>query len=163
MVEEPTAEEPTPGQHDPPPSTLRRRKRRVRGYSLDTDDEDTDGESVCTDSSHPPRDEHFPPIPDPTAPDPTMQPSVDPDGAHCAREPDVLPRYSEAAEPARLAWPERMLDRVAPYAELREAERTAHAPARTERFDKVLARLLTEWYVVAASVSPLLWCLCGVC
>ena len=36
---------------------------------------------------------------------------------------------------------------------LLEAERVPQDHARMERFDKVLARLLTEWYVVAASVS----------
>ena len=81
--------------------------------------------------------------------------SEDMDGAHSAREPELPPRYSESAERIPLSWGERMLDRVAPYAELLEAERIPHDHARTERFDKVLARLLTEWYVVAASVSTL--------
>lgn len=153
-------DEPTPDV--PPPTTLRRRKRRVRGYSLDTDDEGEDSDSVSVKSSCPstPRDEYFPPVPDITDPDrsalsSTMLGSEDMDGAHSAREPELLPRYSESAERIPLSWGERMLDRVAPYAELLEAERVPHERARTERFDKVLARLLTEWYVVAASVNKL--------
>lgn len=84
-----------------------------------------------------------------------MPGSVDTDGALSAREPDLLPRYSdpESVAPVLLSWGERVLDRVAPYAELLEAERVPQDHARMERFDKVLARLLTEWYVVAASVS----------
>lgn len=162
---ETAVDEPTPEQDDPPPNTLRRRKPRIRGYSLDTDDEnedeDEDDEAASIESSYPstPRDDYFPPIPDLDKPalDPTILGSADTDrdGTHSAREPDLLPRYTESVERLPLSWGERVLDRVAPYAELREAERVLSEHARTERFDKVLARLLTEWYVVAASVSEL--------
>ncbi|KZT63633.1 hypothetical protein DAEQUDRAFT_733601 [Daedalea quercina L-15889] len=143
-------------QPDVPPSGVRRRKRRIRGYSLNTDDEDGESVSAAT-SSYPgsPREEYFPPIDDTEKPVFESTMNETPESMYSMRSPDVLPRYSEhAGQSMRLSWGERVLNRISPYAELYEAQQSPEC-TRDERFDKVLARLLTEWYVVAASLLAL--------
>ncbi|KAH9926372.1 uncharacterized protein B0H18DRAFT_1005746 [Fomitopsis serialis] len=144
----------TPEPSGKPPNGIRRRKRRIRGYSLNTDDEE-DAVSGSEASAYPdaPQDEYFPPADDTdkSTYEPAIAMEETPEFVHSAHTPDVLPRYSEQAESPQFSWGERMLDRVAPYSDLYEAERTQNH----ERFDKVLARLLTEWYVAAASLLAL--------
>ncbi|KAH9830513.1 uncharacterized protein C8Q71DRAFT_368996 [Rhodofomes roseus] len=139
----------TPDHAGPPPNGLRKR-RRIRGYSLNTDEEDAASYSDAS-YTESPRDEYFSQVDDAekSTHDTTMDET--PHSMHSVHTPDVLPRYSEHADPLRLSWGERMIDRFSPYTELYEAQRTEDY----ERFDKVLARLLTEWYVVAASLLAL--------
>lgn len=60
--------------------------------------------------------------------------------------PSILPRHvGEMGVPESLSTVERMVDVFAPYKELSEATDEG-------AIDKVLGRLLTEWYVVGASV-----------
>lgn len=61
--------------------------------------------------------------------------------------PRVLPRYVDQMSLAgSFTVAETALDYFAPYKELSEA-------SEDSEFEKVLGRLLTEWYVVGASVS----------
>lgn len=127
---------------------LRRRRRRIKGYSLDSDAED--GNSSSSDS-HMAQNANYPPTPEPyeypyVGFDEVESPQCT---ASSLGTPTPLPRYAErAVEDGSLSLAEAIVDSFAPYRELRHAELEAD-------FDKVLGRLLTEWYVVGASVRTL--------
>lgn len=137
-------------------SGLRRRlkgkKRRLRGFKITSDMEDTDS-SICEDESPPrtPRDDQFP---------------SHLRGVHYDEVHDKIPVHGEVAEEIgisslssvlpqyavdtlsvqySLSSFEWCLDRMSPYSEMNEA-------SSEEDYEKVLGRLLTEWYVVGASV-----------
>lgn len=83
----------------------------------------------------------------PACDDETDVVTVVPDNGEVAISPRILPQYvGEISVADSRSTIERMVDMFAPYKELCEA---------TEEGDieKVLGRLLTEWYVVGASVS----------
>lgn len=80
--------------------------------------------------------------------------------------PSLLPTHSgQVTEPPTDGLPpsillaEAFVDRFAPCHELREAEKSCDL----EKAEKVLGRLLTEWYVVGASVSRTSPLLVGSC
>ncbi|OSX66820.1 hypothetical protein POSPLADRAFT_1072046 [Postia placenta MAD-698-R-SB12] len=124
---------------------LRRRRRRIKGYSLDSEAED--GNSSSSDS-HISQHANYPPTPEPyeyshVGFDEVESPQCT---ASSLGTPTPLPRYAErAVEDVTLSFAEAVVDSFAPYRELRHAELEAD-------FDKVLGRLLTEWYVVGASL-----------
>lgn len=138
-------------------SGLRRRKRRkVRGYISDDDCYDDDAGysgSSCSESPAPPtpQDEYFPPIPDDE--DSGYGGTCGDDESEVVFWPRILPmqvdQMSVMSVQASLSFAEACLDRYAPYHELREADEEGDC----EKAEKVLGRLLTEWYVVGASVS----------
>ncbi|TFK83225.1 hypothetical protein K466DRAFT_555406 [Polyporus arcularius HHB13444] len=126
----------------------RRKKRRIKGFHLDSDSDAYPAESSCSDEeSDPPptpRDDYFPPIYEET----------------CGEEeaiisPSMLPRYSDqmtvVSVEASLSFVEACVDRFAPYRELHEAEDEGDC----DKAEKVLGRLMTEWYVVGASLLGL--------
>ncbi len=142
----------------------RRRKRpKFRGYSINTSDDEPCPSSAETSS--------FPPSPDSqtvflpnsyeTNPDIYLKPDEGADitmitivDAEDLIMPSILPRHvGEMGIPDSLSTVERMVDVFAPYKELSEATDEGD-------IEKVLGRLLTEWYVVGASVRlfiPSLW------
>ena len=125
----------------------RRTKRRLKGFHIDSDSDAYPAESSScsdeeSDSPPTPQDEYFPPLPIYEG---------------CEEEevvisPSVLPRYADqmsvVSVEASLSFAEACIDRFAPYHELREAEEENDC----DKAEKVLGRLLTEWYVVGASV-----------
>ena len=122
-------------------NVLRNRKKKPKPYTINTTDDGSSSDSSC-----------YPPSPVDLHPDfcPTVYGAggviYDDDitpSASCS----VLPQYTEQEVIVRqLSFIERLLDRFAPYEELCYAEHDS-------QFEKVLGRLLTEWYVVGASVS----------
>ncbi|RPD54492.1 hypothetical protein L226DRAFT_494380 [Lentinus tigrinus ALCF2SS1-7] len=126
----------------------RRRKRRVKGFHLDSDSDAYPSESSCfgdeSDSPPTPQDDYFPPLYDAGC-----------GGEEVVFSPSVLPQYADqisvVSVEASRSFAEACVDRFAPYFELREAEEEGDC----EKADKVLGRLLTEWYVVGASLLGL--------
>ncbi|KAH9914722.1 hypothetical protein B0H21DRAFT_828294 [Amylocystis lapponica] len=124
----------------------KRRKRRIRGYQIDSDDEDGGSDSYES-SNHPsPQDGYFPPF-------------IQDDSQSGGLEQDVegprwfagmmLPRYADqSGVDDSLSLPERFVDVFAPYHELRRATLDSD-------YEKILGRLLTEWYVVGGSLLAL--------
>lgn len=142
---EPASDHPAP---DANANQLRRRMpRKLKGYCIDSD---AGANGYSSDESlYPPtpQDDYFPPMPTHPAKGMAAPESEYPD-------PEMLPEVSETATDVQLTLFESLLDVFAPYHEMREAR----LQCDHDRYDKVLARLLTEWYVVGASVSypPLL-------
>ncbi|KAI0801529.1 hypothetical protein C8Q74DRAFT_499009 [Fomes fomentarius] len=138
---------------------LRRRKRRkVRSYMSDDDyydDEAGYSGSSCSESPAPPtpQDEYFPPIPDDE--DSGYGGTCGDDESEVVFWPRILPmqvdQMSVVSVQASFSFAEACLDRYAPYHELREADEEGDC----EKAEKVLGRLLTEWYVVGASLLAL--------
>ena len=126
----------------------RRKKRRVKGFHIDSDSDAYPAESSScsdeeSDSLPTPQDEYFPPLP--------IYEGCE--EGEVVISPSVLPRYADqmsvVSVEASLSFAEACIDRFAPYHELREAEEENDC----DKAEKVLGRLLTEWYVVGASVS----------
>ncbi|KAI0696892.1 hypothetical protein C8T65DRAFT_663130 [Cerioporus squamosus] len=127
----------------------RRRKQRVTGFKVDSDSDTYPAESsscsgVESDSPPTPQDDYFPPLYD----EGCVEEEI-------AISPSMLPRYADqisvVSVEASLSFAEACVDRFAPYHELREAEEEGDS----EKGEKVLGRLLTEWYVVGASLLGL--------
>ncbi|KAI0674017.1 hypothetical protein C8Q78DRAFT_666780 [Trametes maxima] len=134
------------------PSSLRRR-RRVRGFRVDSDSDGGASESSCEDPWAPP-----------TPPDDYLGEYGDNDCgcdlfAGLAEEAEISPcvlpsnhgQVSVVSMRGSLSFAEAMVDSYAPYHELREADDENDV----EKAEKVLGRLLTEWYVVGASLLAL--------
>ena len=151
--EMPSAKESEPLVLDSPSGLRRRKRRKIRGYMSSDDDCD---DACCSESSadesaapRTPQDEYFPPIPDEDSGY----------GGGCGDDDStvffarILPMQVDQASivsvQASLSFAEACVDRFAPYHELREADEEGDC----EKAEKVLGRLLTEWYVVGASVS----------
>ncbi|KAI0640328.1 hypothetical protein C8Q77DRAFT_1086012 [Trametes polyzona] len=138
------------------PSGLRRRRRKARGFRIDSESEGHPSDSSGDESWMPP-----------TPPDDYFDGAYDggSEGAcACAGEeameeavvsPCILPVHSlqEGAitvSPS-LSVAESMLDTFAPYHDLREADEENDV----EKAERILERLRTEWYVVGASLLGL--------
>lgn len=117
---------------DPPDHKDRHlRRRRNVGYFIDSDIEP---ESTSDHSYTPtPRDEYRTFMEEDASGEPCM--------------PSLLPQYADAADADgfQLSPAERLIDVFAPLGELKEA-------TGDHEYEKILGRLLTEWYVVGASV-----------
>ncbi|TCD59964.1 hypothetical protein EIP91_011005 [Steccherinum ochraceum] len=138
-----------------PSHTIRRRKKKpkIRGYTVNTDDEDDHGALLSS-----PESLSYPPSP-------THSPSFDiiwdkdevtfTDGVGVVLSPSedwiaprVLPRFIDQVSLAgsmSLSAAETLLDWIAPYRELTQAE-------EDQEYEKVLGKMLTEWYVVGGSL-----------
>ncbi|KAI1791999.1 hypothetical protein LXA43DRAFT_370993 [Ganoderma leucocontextum] len=143
---------------------LRRRRRRrskrprVRGFDVDSDEPAAEASS-SEESYFPetPEDEHFPPI---YEDEPRWKFGAGVDGCEegdgeVVFSPSVLPVHAEQVDVvgvrASVSFAEGCLYWISPYEELREAAEGEDC----EMAEKVLARLLTEWYVVGASLLAL--------
>ena len=146
----------------------RHKKPKVRGFHVDSDShaetdssEDEEGSSCYPDT---PEDEHFPTI---YENEPGFKFRNENEGGEdgygygygegeeegVVFSPSVLPVHAEqmgvGSASASVSFAERCLYWISPYEEIREAAEDGDC----EKAEKVLARLLTEWYVVGASVS----------
>ncbi|PCH34472.1 hypothetical protein WOLCODRAFT_135730 [Wolfiporia cocos MD-104 SS10] len=127
-----------------------RRRKRIKGYCIDSGDEL--GDSTASDSYPPtPRDEHFPPFriddESESGEDKMAEPSSSSLGGWLSAM--SLPLHvDQISVHGSLSLAESIVDSFAPYRELQEATLDAD-------YDKVLGRLLTEWYVVGASLLAL--------
>ncbi|THH22405.1 hypothetical protein EUX98_g8200 [Antrodiella citrinella] len=133
------------------PTTLRRRKKpRVKGYCINTSDEEVLSSLESLSSC----------LPSPTDVPPYQSFDIEWDKDECADveptivlapseswlAPRVLPRYIDQVSLAGgMNVAERVLDWVGPYKEMRDAE-------EEEAVEKIMGRLLTEWYVVGGSL-----------
>ncbi|KAI0829114.1 hypothetical protein BC628DRAFT_1409086 [Trametes gibbosa] len=137
------------------PSGLRRRKRRTRGFRVDSASEGDMSDSSVEEPWMPP-----------TPPDDYIgayeRGSEDACGypeqeeSECVvTSPCLLPMHSEQATiysmRPTLSLAESFVDSFGPYHELREADEEDDV----EKAEKILGRLLTEWYVVGASLLAL--------
>ncbi|KAM5538370.1 hypothetical protein V8D89_007972 [Ganoderma adspersum] len=143
---------------------LRRRRRhkkpKVRGFHVDSDSHaETESSSGEESSCYPatPEDEHFPTI---YEDEPGFKFRNEYGEDEYGEEgvmfsPSVLPVHTErvgvAGVSASGSFAERCLYWISPYEEIREAAEDGDC----EKAEKVLARLLTEWYVVGASLLAL--------
>ena len=124
----------------------------MRGFHVDSDSHaDT---SSGEESPYPetPEHEYFPPIYEDEPGFKFREGSVEEEVA--AVSPRILPLHAGQGnavdvQAASMSFMERCLYWMSPYEELKEAE----AAGDTDKAEKVLGRLLTEWYVVGASVS----------
>ncbi|KAI0352199.1 hypothetical protein OH77DRAFT_1498079 [Trametes cingulata] len=159
VADEPASERPW---EQPPPETLGgstglRRRRRVRGFRVDSDQSDG---NVSESSGEEPW------VP-PTPPDDYFSQPYDADSEDVCGSilrdeveeafisPSLLPRHADQVSMSSmqrsLSFAESVVDSFTPYHELREADEEDDV----EKAEKVLARLLTEWYVVGASLLAL--------
>ncbi|GBE77175.1 hypothetical protein SCP_0100470 [Sparassis crispa] len=127
----------------------RRRRRRIQGYRIGSDDDPCT--SVSCESSGPstPHEEYFPSFrEDDSFEDNSFEfnDSKESGGWFSSM---MLPRYvDQISMQTPLSLAESILDIFTPYRELQEATLECD-------FEKVLGRLLTEWYVVGASLLAL--------
>ncbi|OCH90040.1 hypothetical protein OBBRIDRAFT_628773 [Obba rivulosa] len=134
---EPTIDEAAPNQ------LRHRRPRKLRPYCIDSDV--PEGECTSDEASYPstPHDDYFPIMSTHSAKGMVV------DDLECA-DPEMLSQQVTSNEDVQLTVFEHFIDVFAPYHEMREAR--LEDPPDCERYEKVLARLLTEWYVVGASL-----------
>ena len=137
----------------------RRKKPRVRGFHVDSDShaESSSGEESYFPET--PEDERFPPTIFEDEPGFKFRDGDGEDlyfGEGVMFSPSVLPVHREGGGVggvvslrAPVSFAESCLYWISPYEELREAAEGEDC----EEAEKVLGRLLTEWYVVGASVS----------
>ncbi|KIP03921.1 hypothetical protein PHLGIDRAFT_110314 [Phlebiopsis gigantea 11061_1 CR5-6] len=127
----------------------RRRKEKLKPYYLDSceDDEGSYSESSCPPT--PPYQQDYLSYSYDADADTTFDSSVFPiiEGMDDQCMPNILPQYagepSKAEEESQLSLVESFVDLFAPYREMSHPEC---------EFNKVLARLLTEWYAIGASL-----------
>ncbi|KAL6303935.1 hypothetical protein BKA93DRAFT_826150 [Sparassis latifolia] len=122
----------------------RRRRRRIQGYRIGSDDDPCT--SVSCESSGPstPHEEYFPSFREDDSFE--FNDSKENGGWFSSM---MLPRYvDQISMQTPLSLAESILDIFTPYRELQEATLECD-------FEKVLGRLLTEWYVVGASLLAL--------
>ncbi|KAH9854503.1 hypothetical protein C2E23DRAFT_884079 [Lenzites betulinus] len=156
--EAPWEQPPEPETLSGPPG-LRRRRRKTRGFCVDSASEGPLSESSDEDPWLPPL---------PTPPDDyfgtydekdwelnAWRFTGNEDCEEAVVSPSVLPMHSEQASvycmPPTLSLAESFVDTFGPYHELREADEEDDV----EKAEKILGRLLTEWYVVGASLLAL--------
>ncbi|GLB43811.1 hypothetical protein LshimejAT787_1403230 [Lyophyllum shimeji] len=145
----------------PKPPQLRRRRKRIRGYMVESGDEEvysTDDEEnqedkpFLDDNSYCGDDED----PDPCYEDGAIRPH--PDGVVQISSgptewfsifPSILPQYTEAIEvPSEMTFTERILSSFTTYSELKAARLDSH-------YEKVFQRLQTEWTYVGGLLVAL--------
>lgn len=150
----PTVKESVEGwrnQVDSPPedSSHQLRRRRVKGYVLNSDDEagPSSRESSCPPT---PRDNYFPTLEDVHKQEKFEEDAIcveQSEGVWSLSAPMSLPRYvDQISVQNTLSLAETIADMLGPYRDLQEATLDSD-------YEKILGRLLTEWYVVGASVS----------
>ncbi|KAH8099900.1 hypothetical protein BXZ70DRAFT_1008870 [Cristinia sonorae] len=141
-----------------PQQSLRRRRKppRVKGYSINTSDEEDPLSSSSESMSCPPSPQPLYAEPLPWSKDASFSDDFfTPNGSQITIvrppsedwiAPRVLPRYVDQMSLAgSLSTAETVLDWFSPYKDLSGA-------GDDEEFEKVMGRLLTEWYVVGASL-----------
>ena len=138
-----------------PEGLRRRRKRRVTGFAIDSDCEPeyeeydaSESEASCGGPSTPRYMSLTPPMVV------KAWDAAERDEEAAVFSPRMLPMYTDEASimsvQGSLSFAGSCADALGPYHELCEAERDGDAG----KAEEVLKRLLTEWYVVGASVSP---------
>ncbi|KAI0658266.1 hypothetical protein C8Q70DRAFT_994149 [Cubamyces menziesii] len=150
-------EEQLPGSSGLPGTTgLRRRRRRPRGFHVDSDSDAYISES-SDDGPWPPTppNEEFPTIYEDVEDGPCGLPTFDGQSDVAVISPCVIPMHSGgnggASSRESLPLPGSVVNVFAPYQELCEADQDNDI----DKAEKVLNRLLTEWYVVGASLLAL--------
>ncbi|EJF67498.1 hypothetical protein DICSQDRAFT_165322 [Dichomitus squalens LYAD-421 SS1] len=130
----------------------RRKKPKMRGFHVDSDShaETSSGEESCYPKT--PETEYFPPIYEDES---GLKFREEGEGEVAAIFPRILPQHagqgSVVSAQTSLSFMERCLYWISPYEELKEAD----AEGDCEKAEKVLGRMLTEWYVVGASLLAL--------
>ncbi|KAI0931091.1 hypothetical protein AcW2_000050 [Taiwanofungus camphoratus] len=152
----PTVKESVEGwrnQVDSPPedSSHQLRRRRVKGYVLNSDDEagPSSRESSCPPTPH---DNYFPTLEDVHKQEKFEEDAIcveQSEGVWSLFAPMSLPRYvDQISVQNTLSLAETIADMLGPYRDLQEATLDSD-------YEKILGRLLTEWYVVGASLLAL--------
>ncbi len=159
MTEEPASERPWEQPSNPDTlgeqTGLRRRRRRTRGFHVDSASEDGMYESSEDEPWMPPTppDDYFDGVFDGGSEDACGSTLLGA-GEEAICSPCILPMHGGDQESVysmerSLSFAESVVDSFGPYRDLCEAD----AESDVEKAEKVLGRLLTEWYVVGASVS----------
>ncbi|KAI0328437.1 hypothetical protein GY45DRAFT_1326295 [Cubamyces sp. BRFM 1775] len=135
---------------------LRRRRRRPRGFHVDSDSDAHMSESSDEGPWPPtPPNEEFPTIYEDDDGSLCGLPAIDGGIDDAVISPCVIPMHAGvnggASARVPLSLPGSVVNVFAPYQELREADQDNDV----DKAEKVLNRLLTEWYVVGASLLAL--------
>ncbi|KAI0714531.1 hypothetical protein C8Q76DRAFT_427469 [Earliella scabrosa] len=153
VEDEPWGKQPEPERLDGTAGLRRRRKRRVKGFHIDSDSDACYAASSSEEEfSGPPtpQDEYFPPIQEECS-----TPACEEQVEAVVFAPRMLPvsvdQVSIVSVQASLSFAEACIDRLGPYHELCEGELDGDC----DKAEKVLGRLLTEWYIVGASLLAL--------
>ncbi|OJT05628.1 Deubiquitination-protection protein dph1 [Trametes pubescens] len=161
MTEEPASERPWEQPSNPDTlgeqTGLRRRRRRTRGFHVDSASEDGMYESSEDEPWMPPTppDDYFDGVFDGGSEDACGSTLLGA-GEEAICSPCILPMHGGDQESVysmerSLSFAESVVDSFGPYRDLCEAD----AESDVEKAEKVLGRLLTEWYVVGASLLAL--------
>ncbi|RDB24425.1 hypothetical protein Hypma_008469 [Hypsizygus marmoreus] len=132
-----------------------RRRRRLRGYAIDSEDEvystDDDGayddeKPFVDDNSYHDDDEEQDPCFDDLA---AIRPQKGSDAWYYSIMPSMLPQYTETINvPSDMTWAERALSSFTMYSEMKAATLDSH-------FEQVFSRLQTEWTYVGGLLVAL--------
>ncbi|KAI0370138.1 hypothetical protein BV20DRAFT_322538 [Pilatotrama ljubarskyi] len=145
-----------PARERPGESTGLRRRRRVRGFRVDSDSDGNESESSGEEPWAPPTppDDYFD-HPYDTESEDVCGSADRGEFVEAVVSPSILPRHADQVSitsmQRSLSFAESVVDSFTPYHELREADEENDI----EKAETVLGRLLTEWYVVGASLLAL--------